>query len=172
MQNIQFERKMYQFNQDGESKMLAKQVSRDKEIYCSSETPLAEVFKKMTELGCACMPVVESPNHRNIIGTITEHDICEKIINGKLNPHRSNAGRFLNGDFTTVDGDATIDECARLIHQTGARRLFVVDENGAFLGVLTAEDLTEEKPVVSLETVVTDLKLASPALPAKIQMAY
>lgn len=152
--------------------MLAKQVSRDKEIYCTSEMPLTEVFKKMTELGCKCMPVVESPNHRNIIGTITEHDICEKIINGGLNPHRSSAGRFLNGNFTTVDGNATIDECARLMNLTGARRLFVVDEYGAFQGVLTEQDLTAETPLVSLETVVTDLTLAPRALPAKIQMIY
>lgn len=152
--------------------MLAKQVSRDKEIYCTSEMPLAEVFKKMTELGCRCMPVVESPNHRNIIGTITEHDICEKIINGGLNPHRSSAGRFLNGNFTTVNGDATIDECARLMNLTGAPRLFVVDENGAFLGVLTERDLTAETPVVNLETVVTGFAVAPPALPPKIQIAY
>jgi hypothetical protein len=55
---------------------------------------------------------------------------------------------------------------------TGAPRLFVVDENGAFQGVLTERDLAAETPVVSLETVVTDLTLAPRALPAKFQMVY
>ena len=152
--------------------MLAKQVSREKEIYCTSEMPLAEVFNKMKQLGCDCMPIVESPNHRNIIGTITEHDICEKIINGGLNPHRASAERFLNGNFTIVRGDAPIEECARLIKLSGAQRLFVVDENGAFLGILTEKDLTPEKPLISLETVVTDFNGAPSALPQKIQMVY
>ena len=151
--------------------MLAKQVSRHREIFCTTDRPLTEVFNKMTELNCVCMPVVESPTHKNIIGTITEHDICLKIITGGLNPQRINAGRVLNGSFTTINGETDIEECANLMKLTGAERLFVVNEDSAFLGVLTAEDLKFEKPVTTLETVITDLTV-TPALPAKIQMAF
>ena len=151
--------------------MLAKQISRDGEIYCSAETPLVEVFNKMTELGCACMPVVESLAHKNIIGTITEHDICQKIINGGLNPRRVSAGRVLNCNFTTVSGEATVEDCASLMNITGAERLIVVDENGAFMGFLTEKELAPEKTLVSLETVLKDYSVA-PALPAKVQLAH
>ena len=153
--------------------MLAKQISRDMEIYCTAEMPLADVFNKMTELGCACMPVVESFAHKNIIGTITEHDICQKIINGGLNPQRLSAGRVLNGDFTTVSGDASLEECVKLLKLAGTERLFVVDDNGAFLGVLTERDLAVAavKHVVSLETVFTDFSVPA-ALPQKIQLAH
>jgi predicted transcriptional regulator len=151
--------------------MLAKQVSRDKEIYCTAEMPLTEVFNKMTELGCACMPVVESPAHKNIIGTITEHDICLKIINGGLNPQRISAGRVMNGSFTTVDGDSTIEECAELLNLAEAERLFVVDENGAFMGVLTEREVAAGKSPVTRETVVKDYQVPS-ALPQKVQLAH
>ena len=151
--------------------MLAKQILRDGEIYCSAEMPLVEVYHKMTETGCACMPVVESLTHKNIIGTITEHDICQKIINGGLNPQRISAGRVLNCNFTTVSSEATIEECAAVLNMTGAERLLVVDENGAFMGVLTEKELTPEKTVVNLETVIKDYSLA-PALPAKVQLAH
>ena len=151
--------------------MLAKQVSRDKEIYCTAEMPLTEVFNKMTELGCACMPVVESPAHKNIIGTITEHDICQKIFNGGLNPQRASAGRVMNGNFRTVESDASLEKCLELLKLTGAERLFVIDENSAFMGVLTAKDLVPEKPLVNLETVITDFSVPS-ALPQKIQLAH
>ena len=152
--------------------MLAKQISRDKEIYCTSEMPLSEVFNKMTELGCKCMPILESPTHKNIIGTITEHDICEKIINGGLNPQRACAGRFLNGNFTTVRAETRLEECADLMKLSGVERIFVVDENGAFLGVLTEKELIIEKPVVKLNGVVTDYTAAPKALPAEIHLAY
>jgi predicted transcriptional regulator len=151
--------------------MLAKQVSRDKEIYCTAEMPLTEVFNKMTELGCTCMPVVESPAHKNIIGTITEHDICLKIINGGLNPQRISAGRVMNGSFTTVGGDSTIEECAELLNLAEAERLFVVDENGAFLGVLTEKEVAPVKPQVTRETHVKDYPVPS-ALPPKVQLAH
>ena len=151
--------------------MLAKQVSRDSEIYCTAETPLTEVFQKMTELGCACMPVLESPAHKNIIGTITEHDICLKLINGGLNPQRTSAGRVMNGSFTTVAAEASVEDCAEIMKITGAERLFVIDENSAFLGILTENDLIPEKPIVSLETVITDFTVPK-ALPQKIQLSH
>lgn len=153
--------------------MLAKQISREKEIYCTAEMPLAEVFNRMTELGCACMPIVESPAHKNIIGTITEHDICQKIINGGLNPQRLSAGRVLNGDFTTVSGDASLEECVELLRLAATERLFVVDDNGAFLGVLNEKDLTVAmKPVVSLETVITDFSVPAALPQNNIQLAH
>ncbi len=151
--------------------MLAKQISQDEEIYCTAELPLTEVFKKMTELGCKCMPVLESPVHKNIIGTITEHDICQKIINGGLNPQRISAGRVMNGDFTTVESDASVEKCAELLELAGAERLFVVDENGAFAGVLTEKTLAAAKPLVTLETVIKDYAVPT-ALPQKIQLAH
>lgn len=151
--------------------MLAKHISRDQEIFCSAETSLVEVFNKMTEIGCRCMPVVESLAHKNIIGAITEHDICQKIINGGLNPQRVSAGRVLNFNFTTVSSEATVEECTAVLEMTSAERLFVVDENGAFMGILTEKELTPEKPHVNLETVIKDYSVA-PALPPAVQLAH
>lgn len=151
--------------------MLAKHISKDREIFCTADTPLTEVFNKMTELGCYCMPIIESLNHRNVIGCVTEHDICLKLISGELNPKRANAGRVMSGKFTTVSGETPTAECAGLLKFSGAQRLFVVDENGAFMGVLTENELAEEKPHINLETVIKDFTVA-PALPAKIHLAY
>jgi CBS domain-containing protein len=152
--------------------MLAKQLTKDREVFCPAETPLAEVFNKMNELGCECMPVVESLNHKNVIGCITEHEICLKLINGDLNPKRANAGRVMSGDFTTVKSETPLEECAVLLKLSGAKRLFVIDENGAFLGVLTEADLAEEKPRINLETVINDYTVAQTLPPQTVQMAF
>ncbi len=151
--------------------MLAKQVSRHKEIYCTTDTPLTEVFQRMMQQNCSCMPVVESPTHKNIIGTITEHDICLKTITDGLNPQRISAARVMNGSFTTVNCDSTIEECAELMELTETKRLFVIDEDGAFMGILTEKELKFSKPAVKLETVITDLT-HSTALPQKLQLAF
>jgi len=151
--------------------MLAKQVSRHKEIYCTTDTPLTEVFQRMMDQNCSCMPVVESPTHKNIIGTITEHDICLKTITDGLNPQRISAARVMNGSFTTVSCDSTIEECAELMELTETKRLFVVDEDGAFMGILTEKELKSEKLEVHLETVITDLTVTA-ALPPKMQLAF
>lgn len=151
--------------------MLAKHASRNREIFCTSDAPLTEVFHKMMKQNCSCMPVVESPTHKNIIGTITEHDICLKIISGGLNPQRLSAARVMNGEFTTVGAETPLEECAELLQITVTNRLFVVDENGALLGVLTEKDIAAVKPVAEPETVIADLPV-QPAFPPNILLAY
>jgi len=47
----------------------------------------------------------------------------------------------------------------------------VIDENGAFLGILTEQDLAPEISLVNLETVVTDFS-SGRALPQNVQMVY
>jgi predicted transcriptional regulator len=121
--------------------MLAKHISTCKEIYCLSDTPLQTVFRMMMENDCPCIPIVESLAHKNPIGAVTEHDICIKTINDGLNPQRLTAGRVMNCKITTVNGDATLDECVKLMAKTNSPRLFVVDENGAYSGIVTNLEL-------------------------------
>ncbi len=151
--------------------MLAKQAATHKEIFCTSDLPLPEVFQMMSVKKCPCIPIVESLAHKNIIGAVTEHDICLKTITDGLNPQRLSAGRVMNGNITTVNCEATIEECAELMKLTGAERLFVVDENGGFCGILTESELKPDILSINLETVITDLPIA-PALPQKFYPAY
>ena len=100
-----------------------------------------------------------------------QHDICQKIINGGLNPQRASAGRVMNGNFTTVGSDVSLEKCLELLKLADAERLFVVDENGAFMGVLTEKDLNPARTAVNLETVIKDYSVPS-AMPQKIQLAH
>jgi CBS domain-containing protein len=151
--------------------MLAKHISTHKEIYCTPDTPLAKVFQIMMEQKCKCFPIVESMTHKNIIGVVTEHDICLKTITDGLNPQRISAGRVMNCHISTVSGDATLEECAELLKLTDSERLFVVGENGAFMGVLTESELKPAEISVTFDTFMTNLKVA-PVLPQEIQSIY
>lgn len=152
--------------------MLAKQVSKEKEVYCTADSSLAELFNKMTELNCRCMPIVESPVHKNIIGAVTEHDICLKIITGGLNPQRTSAGRVMNCEFTTVSGEESLEHCAELLRLTPSGRLFVVDDNGAFIGVLTENEISiPDSPVAGLDPRLNDYPVPA-ALSTQIQLSH
>jgi CBS domain-containing protein len=151
--------------------MLAKEISTDKEIYRTTDTPLSEVFNLMLETKCSCVPIVESMAHKNIIGEVTEHDICLKTITDGLNPQRITAGRVMNGNITTINCEATVEECAELMKLTDSERLFVIDEDGAFCGILTESELKPAKPQVTLGTVYTDITV-SPVLTQQIQLAH
>ena len=151
--------------------MLAHQVSKNKDIYCTSDTPLPQVFQIMMEKECSCVAIVESLAHKNIIGAVTEHDICLKTIADGLNPQRISAGRVMNGNVTTVSETATAAECFEILKKQNASRLFVIDENGAFRGVLTEAELKPETNTVKLEQIFSDLKVL-PTLSKEVHFAY
>ncbi len=151
--------------------MLAKDVSVYQDVYCLSDTPLEQVFEILLEKDCGCVPIVESLAHRNPIGSVSEHDICLKTIRDGLNPKRLTAARVMNGDFTTVSAGASLEECASLMRRTGCRRLFVVDENGAFVGILTEERLADDKPKLSISRPSATFE-ACPVISRQIHLAY
>lgn len=151
--------------------MLAKQVSTDKEIYCTTDTSLPELFQIMLENKISCVPIVESIVHKNIIGAVTEHDICLKTITDGLNPQRITAGRVMNGNITTVNCEASVEECTELMKLTDSERLFVIDDNGAFCGILTDAELKFVKPFITHEPVYTDLA-APTVLSQQIQLSH
>ncbi|MEP6902918.1 MAG: CBS domain-containing protein [Actinomycetota bacterium] len=151
--------------------MLAKQISTHKEIYCTPDIPLSKIFQIMLEQKCSCIPIVESLAHKNIIGAVTEHDICLKTITDGLNPQRITAGRVMNCNITKVSCEANLEECAELMKLTDSEKLFVVDEDGAFMGILSETELKPVEMPADFETFISNLKVA-PVLPQEIQSVY
>jgi CBS domain-containing protein len=99
--------------------------------------------------------------HKNPIGSVSEHDICLKTMNDGLNPQRLTAGRVMNGKIVTVSGDATLEDCARLMQRHQTDRLFVIDENGAYDGILTDKNLVFEDSESNVNNVLNGIRIST-----------
>ena len=148
--------------------MTASQISKYKDIFCTSDTPLPELFQMMVENNCSCVTIVESLVHKNIIGAVTEHDICLKTIADGLNPQRISAGRVMNGNIVTINENANTNECSEILKKQNAARLFVIDDDGAFQGVLTEDDL--KSATRTTEESFSDIRVL-PLLSQKVRFA-
>ena len=151
--------------------MLAKDVTNYENIYCTSDAPLVTVFQMLLENGCDCVTVVESMAHKNPIGSVTEHDICLKTIREGLNPQRLSAARVMNGNIKTVSGDTNLEECGRLLRQSDCKRLIVVDQDGAYLGILTGDNLVFDEPKPIRRPLLETLKTC-PVVSRELHLAY
>ncbi len=151
--------------------MTASQISKNKDIFCTSDTPLPELFQMMVEKNCSYVAIVESLVHKNIIGVVTEHDICLKTIADGLNPQRISAGRVMNGNITKVKESATTAECSEILRRQNAVRLFVIDDNGAFQGVLTEDDLKLETQIIKLDQIFSNVQVL-PSLLREAQFVF
>lgn len=118
--------------------------------FCSPETNLATVAKIFWEQGCGALPVVEGGR---AIGVITDRDIA--IALGTRN---SKAGDTLVRDvalpkvfFCTPEDD--IHTALNTMRAQQVRRLPVVNQEGALVGILSLDDIVavaEETPTVGL----------------------
>ena len=129
------------------------------------DTPVEEVVALLRKHELPGVPVVDGEGRS--VGIVTEADMVLPDDQGDLHiPHYINLfggtvfleplGRFeqrlrkafastaddmMTRDPDTVSPDTTVQEAARLIHETGHNRLPVVDEDGRLVGVVTRLDV-------------------------------
>jgi CBS domain-containing protein len=128
------------------------------------ETPVEEVVAALRRHELPGLPVVDEEGH--VVGMVTEADLVLPDDEGDLHiPHyinlfggtifleplsrfetrlrkafASNAADMMTSDLDTVSPDTTVQEAARIIHESGHNRLPVV-EDGRLVGVVTRLDV-------------------------------
>jgi len=131
----------------------------------TTDASVEDVVKLLSEHELPGVPVVDSDGR--LAGIVTEADLVLPDDQGDLHiPHYVNLfggtvfleplGRFekrlrkafastaadmMSADPDTVGPDATVQEAARLIHESGHNRLPVVDDDGRLVGVVTRVDV-------------------------------
>jgi len=128
------------------------------------ETPVEEVVATLRQNELPGLPVVDGDGR--VVGIVTEADLVLPDDDGDLHiPHyinlfggtifleplsrfekrlrkafASNAADMMTADPDTVSPDTTVQEAARIIHESGHNRLPVV-EDGRLVGVVTRLDV-------------------------------
>lgn len=121
--------------------MLVKELLSAPPIVCQIDDYLQKTAQIIAENDLACIPVVESLAHKNLIGVITEKDICRQAVAAGLDPSKTKVGRIMSCRFLTVDAETDVEECCRIMEESKLDQVFVTDENNACLGVISKEDL-------------------------------
>jgi CBS domain-containing protein len=88
--------------------------------------------------------VVEQRNDRRIpVGIVTDRDLVVDIMAPGLDPDAITVGDImvLDLDFATVKEDTGVFEAIQYMRSKGVRRLPVVSDDGALVGIVTLDDL-------------------------------
>jgi CBS domain-containing protein len=108
---------------------------------CTADTSLREVAQMMVDKDCGEIPVVENKSSRVPIGVVTDRDIvCRTIANG-LNPLDLTAAHCMSKPTVTVKPDISLEECCRIMEERRIRRMPVVDDRGACVGIIALADI-------------------------------
>ena len=108
---------------------------------CTSDTSLPEVARLMVTNDCGEIPIVENNATKIPIGVVTDRDIVCLVVANDQNPLDMTSGACMSKPVVTVTPDMSLEECCRLMEEKLVRRLPVVDDSGACVGIISVADI-------------------------------
>jgi len=141
--------------EDAMGQLTVADVMTTKVLKVRPTTPFKELARVMEEHHVSALPVVDSDDQ--LVGVVSEADLLPKQeLHGQRPAHRwpfsgrhsfserstgDNAGQVMTADLVTIGPGATLIEAATLMTERKVKRLPVVDQTGALVGIISRADL-------------------------------
>jgi CBS domain-containing protein len=108
---------------------------------CTLESPLTDAAKIMWEKDCGIVPVVDGGR---LAGIITDRDVAMAGLMTGLPLGLVQVGDVMTADAATCGPDEELTDAHARMRELQIRRLPVIDEDEAVVGMLTLNDLVNE----------------------------
>lgn len=108
---------------------------------CEPGDSLQQAARLMWDHDVGCV-VVRQGSH--IVGVITDRDVCMGGYTTGVSFHAISVRQSMTPDPFVIHSRASVDAAEGLMRRKGIRRLPVVDESGALVGLLSLNDVARE----------------------------
>jgi len=106
---------------------------------CDLNASLTEAAQTMWETDCGVLPVVK--DGKEIVGLITDRDICMAMAMRDCNPAAVSAEKVISGAVYSVSPEDDIHKALEIMQEHKVRRLPVVGPEGELEGMLSLNDV-------------------------------
>lgn len=76
-----------------------------------------------------------------VVGVVSQSDISDKVAAENRNPERMSASEVMSTRLVSVSPRQSIEKCFELMEKHGIYHLLVMAEEGAYLGMISIQDL-------------------------------
>lgn len=127
--------------------MKIKDAMSQNPVCCLPSDNAQAVARIMCEQNVGLVPVVSDHQSKQLVGVITDRDLCCNIVARGLDPKSTPIQNYVTQHtFTCRDGE-NIEKCERLMQEHQVRRVPVVDGNNCVIGIVAQADLAlKQKP--------------------------
>ena len=134
-----------------EAGMKASELMTAQPVSCSPGDSIQDAAKLMDAYDVGSLPVVEGGDNTRLTGIVTDRDITVRAV--AIGRFDARVADVMTGNPSTVRKDDDVDVVARIMAEEQVRRIPVVDERGAVIGMIAQADLALHDDVVSDRTV-------------------
>jgi CBS domain-containing protein len=135
--------------------MKVRDVMSANPICCVPEDTAQKVAQIMCDHNIGAVPIVVDQDSRELMGMITDRDLCCSVIAAGLDSRKAQIKEFVSVHFvvTCRDGE-NVDKCEKAMQEHQVRRIPVVDGDNRVIGIVAQADLAlKDKPERVSQTV-------------------
>ncbi len=112
-------------------------------VVAKRSTALNDVAQLMRKNHVGSVVIVEDADARRPIGIVTDRDLVVEVIAPGLDPNKVTAGDVMTSAPAVARKDDDALWSLKTMRDRGIRRLPVVDDAGALVGIVSLDDLVE-----------------------------
>jgi CBS domain-containing protein len=146
--------------------MKVRDVMSSNPVCCVPEDTAQKVAQIMCDHNIGSVPVVVDQHSRELLGMITDRDLCCSVIAAGLDSRSTHIKEFVSVHLVTCRDGENVDKCEKAMQDHQVRRIPVVDGENRVIGIVAQADLAlNDKPEKVSQTVkaISDNKRPSVA---------
>jgi len=126
-------------------------------LCCVATDSAQAVARIMHDNNVGSVPVVLDQQSRELIGMITDRDLCCSIVARGLDPKTTSIEQYITPYPVTCRDGENIDKCEHAMQKRQVRRVPVVDGNGCCIGIVSQADLALKDNPDRVSKTVTEI---------------
>ena len=123
--------------------MKTGEICRRQVIVAKRSTPLTELAQLMRKNHVGSVVILEEGEARLPVGMVTDRDLVMEVIAAGLDARTLTAGDVMTTSPAVTRREDDALWALKTMRDRGIRRLPVVDESGALVGIVSLDDLVE-----------------------------
>jgi len=108
---------------------------------CTPQDTAAHAAQAMKSSGCGCAPVVENKENLNLVGVVTERDICHNVVAEDLKASGVSVKEIMRPASACCGADDSLKETAQKLDEQQATSLPVINEAGNCCGTVSSHQI-------------------------------
>ena len=104
---------------------------------CTPQDTAAKAAKAMKTSGCGCSPIVENKENLNLVGVVTERDICHSVAAENRIASEVSVAEIMRPASACCGADESVEEAKLKLDEHQATSLPVVNKAGSCCGTIS-----------------------------------
>lgn len=147
--------------------MKVREVKTANPVCCVPTDTAQKAAQILRDQHVGSLPVIRDQLSRQLVGMITDRDICCSVVADGLDPKSTPIEKYFSTDLVTCCDDDNLDKCEQAMQEHQIRRIPVVDDEGRCIGIVSQADLALKDKPEKVSRTVAEISKPAPERPTR-----